>query len=268
MKRKKRTPKPESIRLAFVFFVLVALFIAISLVFRVSVLVANSKFDSANRFNVKVQNSKDIMILSFSPRSQSISALDIQKASRELSINKFLAIPIDGYITTTLNIKESKVPNLMQNFILNYGGLKTDITIIDMLRLYLFVNTVPKHYILEETISTSFSSAQIDKIVGLLFKDELIEKENKVIQVVNTTDRVGLGGRLARIISNMGGNVVLVKSSDKTERKSTISYFGKKNYTVEKLEKILGYSTKPMATKTIADIVILIGTDSIDTEKF
>lgn len=268
MKRKKRNSEQRSIRLAFLFFIFVVVFIVISLVFRLGILIANSKFDSANRFTVKVVSGKDIMILSFAPRSQSIHKLEISRVPKRLNINKFLAIPIDGTIEVSFDTKERKMSELMKSFLLNYGSLKTDINIIDILRLYLFEDTVPKHYVLEEMISTSLSSREIDKIIARLFKDEVIGRENAIIEVVNTTNVVGLGARLARLVSNMGGNVGIVKSSDKTKKKSTISYFGKKNYTVEKLEKILGYSTNQMTTKTIADIVILIGMDSIGTETF
>ena len=267
MKRKNKAPR-SSIKLAFVFFIFVVVFIAISLVFKVSVLIANSKYNNDIRFTLKVANGKDLIILSFAPSSQSISKLEIFKAPKDLNINKFLGIPTEGFVVTTLNIKEGKISDLMQGFFLNYGKLETDLTIIDMVRLYLFAKTIPNHNILEKSISASLSSTQLDKIVGQLFKDGLIEKENAVIEVVNTTDTAGLGARLARVISNMGGNVVIVKSSERLIRESVISYFGKKTYTVKKLEKILGYKSNLMDTKTIADIVIMIGADSIGTKTF
>jgi len=266
MKRKNKDPR-SSIRLAFVFFIFVVFLVAISLIFRVSVLIANSKYDSNSRFTIKVESGKDLMILSFAPSSQSISKLKIFNA-KDLNIKKFLAIPIEGFVATTLNINEGEISDLMQRFLLNYSRQQTDLTIIDMLKLYLFAQTIPKHNILERSISTLLPMADVDRIVALLFKDELIERERAEIEVVNTTDTAGLGGRLARVISNMGGNVVIVKSSDKTKSESAISYFGKKNYTVEKLEKILGYQSRQMETKTIADIVIMIGADGIDTDVF
>lgn len=267
MKRKNKDSR-SSIKLAFIFFITVILFITISLVFKVSVLIANSKYDGANRFTIKVENGRQLMVISFASGPQSISRLEIQDFPQDLNINKFLAIPTDASIVTSLDIKEEEVSDLMQRFFLNYGSLKTDLTIIDILKLYLLARTIPKHYILERSISASFSSIKADKIAALLFKDELIERENAVIEVVNTTDVVGLGGRLARVISNMGGNVVIVRSLDKRQKHSAISYFGKKNYTVGKLERVLGYETFQMKTKTLADVVIKIGTDSIGKDSF
>lgn len=268
MKRKKSNSGLNSTKIALIFFAFVFIVIFVSLIFKVVAIISQSRFDSQNRFTISVTNDKDLEIISFSPLSQSISVLKINGATKSLNINRFLKIPIDGEIKSALKIEDLKVPDLMAKFIVNYRNLKTNLTIVDILRLFIFSKTLPINYIYDSKISTSIDPSSLDKIIPSLFSDEIIEKENESIKIVNGTDVAGLGNRLGILISNIGGNVVIIASSDRAENLSTISYFGKKTYTVEKITKILGYKLNKLDKKTIADIVIVIGKDSLGSLNF
>lgn len=268
MKRNLPNSGLNSTKIALIFFAFVFAVIFVSLIFKVVNILSKSRFDSENRFTISVSNGKDLEIISFSPKSQSISVLKILGETKSLNMNRFLEIAIDGEVKSFLNKKDFKVPDLMFQFIFNYKDLKTNLTIIDILRLYLFSKTLPINYINYKKISTSQDALTLDKIIPPLFKDEIIEKENLSIKIVNGTDVTGLGNRLSRLISNMGGNVVIIASSDSTENYSTISYFGNKTYTIEKISKILGFKLNKLDKKTIADIVIVIGKDSLPKLKF
>lgn len=263
MRAKKLTSGLNSTKIAIIFFAFVFIVILVSLIFKGVFIVNKSQFDSENRFTISVTNGKDLEIISFSPKGQKISVLKIEGETKSLNINRFLAIVIDGEVKSLLNIKDFKVPDLMFQLILNYKSIRTDLTIVDILRLYLFSKTLPINYIYDKKISISQDSSTLDKIIPQLFSDETIEKENLSIKIVNGTDVAGLGNRLGRLISNMGGNVVIIASADRTENSSQISYFGKKTYTVEKISKILGFKLNRLDKKAIADIVIMIGEDSL-----
>ncbi len=267
MKRKKKKDAASNIRLIVAFFVLVLVFIAISLVFKLGIILSKSIYDDSNRFTIKIENGKDLRIMSFSGRSKLLSLLYI-KDVQDININKLLAIPIDASIATSFRIKEDNISDLIANLILNYAKLETNLTIIDMAKIYLFTKTVPTNNLSYNSVSLSWDNKAIDKIISELVRDEAIEKENLTIKVVNSTDVDGLGGRLARLISNMGGNVVLIESADKTEPQSTIYYFGEKSYTVEKLEEILGYTSNKLGTRPITDVVLVIGEDGEKTNIF
>ncbi|MEK7534583.1 MAG: LytR C-terminal domain-containing protein [Patescibacteria group bacterium] len=261
--KKKLDGGLNNTKIAIKFFAFVFIVILISLIFKGVLIVSKSRFDTKTRFTISVTNGKDLEIISFSPKSQSISVLKIEGDTKSLNINRFLEIPIDGEAKSSLTIKDFKVSDLMLKFILNYKSIRTNLTIVDILRLYLFSKTLPINYIYDKKISTSENVSSLDKIIPPLFSDEIIEKENVSIKIVNGINVTGLGNRLGRLITNMGGNVVIIASSDSNENISTISYFGKKTYTVEKISKILGFKLNKLDKKAIADIVIVIGKDSL-----
>lgn len=264
MKRKKKLDSGlNSTKVAIIFFAFVFIVILVSLIFKGVFILSKSRFDSDNRFTISVSNDKDLKIISFSPKSQSISVLKIEGEIRTLNINRFLAIVIDSEVKSSLNIQDFRVPDLMFQFLLNYKSIRTNLTIVDVLRLYLFSKTLPINYIYDKKISTLQDASTLDKIISPLFSEELIEKENVSIKIVNGTGVTGLGNRLGRLISNMGGNVIIIASADSTENSSRILYFGKKTYTVEKISKILGFKLNKLDKKAIADIVIVIGKDSL-----
>lgn len=267
MRAKKLTSGLNSTQIAIIFFAFVFVVVLASLILKAVNIVSKSRFDSETRFTISVTNGKDLEIISFSPKSQSISVLKID-GNIKTSVNRFLEIPIDGEVKSRLKIKDFRVPDLILKFTLNYRSLKTNLTIVDMLRLYLYSKTVPANYVYDKTISASTDVLILDKIIPQLFSDEIIEKENASIKIINGTDVNGLGNRLGRLITNMGGNVVIIVSSDRTENSSTISYFGKKTYTIEKINKILKFNLKKLDKKTITDIVIVIGEDSLSRLNF
>jgi hypothetical protein len=107
-----------------------------------------------------------------------------------------------------------------------------------------------------------------DNIVGNSVNDDLIEKDNQTVQIINRTNVSGLGGRLAKMITNMGGNVILVMSEDNSIKKSAITYIDKETYTVKNLQKILGYEAVREPSNAMSDITIIIGEDKINSLPF
>lgn len=266
--RLKNKPSLSNIKIAIIFFALVFTIILISLIAKSISIVSRSLFDNTNRFTISVSSNKNREVISFSPKAQSISVLHLDKDSKNLKIASTLAIPIDAKVENLSDINGNNISSLMFNLFLNYKDIKTNLTIFDILRLYLFARTVPPNYVYVKHISLSLDSSKIDKIVSQLFSDEVIEKENANVEIINATNVAGLGNRLGRIVTNIGGNVVIVSTENKEEALSTVSYSGRKSYTVEKLSKILGFKVVKVNKKSIADIVIVIGKDSLPTLSF
>lgn len=268
MRKKRLNSQFNSTKIVITFFASVFIIIFISLIFKGANIVGRSRFDGENRFTIKVIHNKDLEIVSFSPIGKTISVLKIEGDGKNLDINRFLEIAVDAEVESSLNIKDYKVPDLMAKFILSYKDLKTNLTIVDFVRLYLFSKFLPANYIYNKTISASLDSASADKIINPLFSDEIVEKENSTVKIVNGTEENGIGNRLGRLVSNIGGNVVIIANSDSTVNSSTISYFDKKTYTLQKLTKILGFKLNKLDKKAIADIVIVIGKDSLGKLNF
>ena len=268
MRKKKNLKKKSNTKIAILFVAFVILIVAISLISKFVLIVRQSQFDDQKRFTLTVSNTENIEVISFSPIGRSISRLKLSENLDSKTLGKFLAIPIDGFILGNFLEIDQKADSLLLKMILNYSKLETNLTIVDILKLFAFAKRLPESGVYERLISQDLSTSDIDSIVGRLVNDELIEKDRKTIQIINTTSVAGLGNRLARLITNMGGDVILVATEDSTQKSSTISYIDNKNYTVEKLSKILNFKTINVPSKGIADITIVIGEDSLNFLSF
>lgn len=206
--------------------------------------------------------------MSFSSISKSLSVLSLEEKIDPKDAQRFFEIPIDGFINSNFLEEDERADSFFLKSILNYGKLKTNLTILDMVKLFVFTKTIPSSNINIKNIEKNLGTEDTDIIVSKLFRDELIEKDNKTIQIINGTEITGLGNRLARLITNMSGKVIIVTTSDTPNKRSSILYFDKKTFTTEKLEKILGFETIQVGNKNIADITIIIGEDKIGSILF
>jgi len=265
---KKKELALSNAKIAIVFFVFLAVIVAISLIFKIILVVRAGQFNDFQRFTISVSDSGNTEIMSLFPSAKTIAILKIDKNIKFSDAGKFLEIPIDGFaVSDSLGLNQ-KPARFFFNAILNYNNIHTNLTIVDILRLFLFARTVPEGEIIVKKISQDLSSIETDKIVGRLVSDELVGKDNQTIRIINGTDVAGLGNRLARLIANMGGNVIIVATSGSPQKKSKISYIDKETYTVKRLTKILKYETIRENNNAISDITITIGDDKINTSPF
>lgn len=265
MKRKKKKAEGNTLRLAITFFVLVGLLLLGSALVKLATLIEKSHFDGAHRFTVEfIPSDKSFArVISFAPDTRSIAIVTVSNVQAVPHIGKFLGVPIDAEVK---NIRQEKnVVLQLQSLLFSYGSVETTLTPIDILRLFLFAKEVPSSSVATREISSSLDGALIDKISSSLFIDYTLSQENISIQIINATQVSGLGNRLARLITSMGGNVVSVVSKDSSIKQSVISYNTKKTYTLEKLVRVLGFQSSLSEEKGIADIVLTIGEDGVLT---
>ncbi len=264
MRRKKG--KSSNTKLAVIFFVLFFFIIFSSLIFKLINVIAQSHFDNYHRFTIAVFNktaaSKDVQVISFSPSSRSISILNLEGETNNLNIYRLLEVPIDAQVVSnSFASTKSGVSSLLSSLFFSSRNTRGDLTIVDLLRLLLFTKNVLPSNIYETRLSVNEDEVARDKISSSLFSDDTILGENVRVQIVNTTNIYGLGNRIARLITNMGGNVVLVSTALDPKRKSVIYYSNKRTYTLERLTEILGFPTIKGTTKSIGDVIIIIGED-------
>lgn len=252
-------------RLAITFFVLVGLLLLGSVLVKLATVIEKSHFDGVHRFTVEftTKDKSFAKVVSFAPDTRSISIITISNAQAVPYTGKFLGVPIDAKVKNSR--QEKDVALELQSLLFTYGSFETTLTPIDILRLWLFAKEVPNSSVATREISSFLDGASIDKISSNLFVDYTLSQENISIQIINATQVSGLGNRLARLITNMGGNVVSVVSKDESIKQSTISYNTKKTYTLQKLEKVLGFQSKILEEKGIADIILTIGEDGVLT---
>lgn len=278
--KKKTFKEGYSLRVAFLFSALVFCLFVISTSFKVVSIAAKSKFDSRHRFTIGVYKEKSLFYtISFSPENQTISLLNIPE--KRFSINKddpvkldevklgrYLSIPIDDFIYYPSDKEERKViendkaDDIIFDILVNYRNVKTQLTIIDVFRLWMYARTIPPRFVLTKEFPKDSEQFLIDKVASTLFNDYSLSLEKKSIHIINGTEILGLGNRIARVLTNAGANVVAVSTSDKKIETSEILYFDKKNYTTDKISKVLGIKiVKLEEGEGISDITIKLGKD-------
>ena len=198
-----------------------------------------------------------------------MSILKIDRNIDEDNLSQALLVPIDGLIKVQNNNPNGKtISSVLLGSILPFQNSLKNLTVIDALRLFLFSRSVSKSSVYERELSQNFNEREKSTIITLSFTDPTIYKENKSIEIKNATSVSGLGTRLATLITNIGGNVILVSNSEKYDNKSRIIYSGEDSYTVNKLSRFLGFPKQKADIKGISDVIIIIGADKIKSLNF
>lgn len=264
---KQKKSAISNTKIAIAFFVFLAFIVGISLILKVITLIGAGQFDDARRFTLTIANNHNIEVISLSPSLKNITVFKLNDGIKPAEAGKQLAIPIDGFITQNSLDLNQKTDSLFIKAILNYNKLETNLTIIDIVRLVMFARAIPESSIDVKLVGNT-SGLELDKIIGRLVSDDLIEKDRQTIQIINATAITGLGNRLAKLITNMGGDVIIVATSDSLKKESNISYIDKKTYTIGRLQKVLGYEVVKETENAISDITIVIGEDRLDSNPF
>lgn len=264
----QKNKKKSNMKLAGLFLLFVFGLIILSVVFNIIFLIKDSKFDGNHKFNIEFIANDNLSIVSFSPSTKSLTMLSIKDEGDKNNIAKTLGIPIDGRIILKNNLSKNNLTLVMLKSVLPLGNKIQDLTLIDLIRLSLFSRTVPDGSFYERELSNKFNDAQKSTIVSLSFSDPAIYEENQTIEIINSAEVYGIGARLANLITHMGGSVILVSSGSKKEKTSKIMYSGELTYTVKKLSEYLNFPLEKTNKKSIADVIIIIGTDRVGGSKF
>ncbi|MDP2585457.1 MAG: LytR C-terminal domain-containing protein [Candidatus Levybacteria bacterium] len=266
MKKQKESALSNT-KIAIVFFILLVFIVGISLTVKVITVLKNGQFDSSKRFTLTIANGKNIEVMSLSPDLKEIVVFKLNDNVNLVEAGRFLEIPIDGFIVQNSLDLNQKVDSLFVKTILNYNKLKTNLTIIDLLKLTMLARAIPESSVNVKMVGDA-NGLELDKVVGRLANDTSIEKDHQTIRIINGTEVIGLGNRLARLITNMGGNVIIVVTSDSLMKKSVILHIDEKTYTVKRLQKVLGYEVAREENNAISDITIVIGEDKVKNLAF
>ncbi len=272
MRKKDNNEKSQSLKPLVFYVILVFIVIFISLFIRIVSVVRESKFDGQHRFTLAVGSEKQALgFISFEPQTFSLSLMSFTDNSYMpfSLLNKKVGIIPDGFIKTRYPfILNGNIPSILQSFLFQSNNINYNITLYDLLRFWIYANKIPVSTISIQKIPVSSGAQIFDKTVALLFSDSSISAENVSIQIINATGQSGLGSRLERVISNLGGNVVSVETAIGSMPISKIQYYGRETYTLRKLNYLLPYRQEALNKKAIAEIIIIIGKDNKDTKLF
>lgn len=219
------------------------------------------------------------------------------QAQKELGGNKllvdtlssFFAVPIDGFLDFN-QLQRQKSPaevvEMLRNNLVSglnlLPALETDLTPWELLKLKLNLSSVRFDKINEldllklnvlnwedlpdGTPILTADTIRLDSILSGL-ADPVIVSEHKTIAVFNATDRPQLAGKWARLITNLGGNVIITANA-KTRLKNTQA-IGEHSLTLKRMQQIFGLGGKISSldedlASSRAQINIFLGEDFID----
>ncbi len=257
MPKKAKTNNTNNLKIGLVFALIIAALVFFSLLGKLFFVLKQSRYDSNYPFYLEVYSGNKAQALAIFTKENRISVLNINDTG------VFLPIPMDSKIAGNVsNIDSNNVSTFFISLLSN-GNIKTNLTVFDILRLYLFTKTVGAGDIRIEEFPLSADAAHQDKLIYSLFSDSGIVSDGLRIEVSNATGGYGIGNRAARMLSDIGANVIFVSTADNTQAHSLIYYFGDKNYTIERLSRLFDFDVIRSEEKSIADVKLQIGQDNL-----
>jgi len=269
--KKSAHNESKSLKTFYLYILIVFILMVLSLIVKGFFIIQQSRFDPAHHFALAVTEQNQVKeIISFNPQTPAIWELVIVNTTIPYaSLAKNYGIETDGYIQAgdTVSLRSDAIGFLWSS-IIHSGLWESDMTVYDKIRLLLLSKNVTANNKTVENITLSNQSTQIDTTAINALTDQEIATENISIKIVNATNTTGLGQRLARVLTNLGANVVDISTAQEISKKSSVAYFGNDSYTLDRIQKMLGLSATKLANQGLADIVITIGTDKQNTMEF
>ena len=262
MRKKKKDGKNTTP--AIIFFSLIICAILASVLINALLIIKSSKFGSGPTFSIFISNNKQNEIVTFHKDSNSISVLKIDE--RVGDVHKFAEVPLDAvYYSSNLDLGKS-VAGLTSDVFFKITTSQNNLNTYDGLRIFLMAKTVSPKDIKTKEIVRNLQESQRDEIFTSIFQDSRISEEGKTVQIINNTDEQGVGNRFSRIISNIGGNVILVSTGEE-KAKSSI-YSSEDSYSEKRLSEVLNFPIVKSKFGGIADITVIIGEDYNSLSKY
>lgn len=231
--------------------------------------------------------------------------LDQMRSGGELlasSIENTLAVNIDGYIhpengilRNVPEINEDNLLNIKNDYFSLHGIISnsgnvlkflkntdSNITLIDKFRIWkeirgirsdniTFIDLGKMNIYTEDKLSDGtpvkyFDRDLLDSVVSNKLYDSNIRNENISIEIINTTNRDGLAQQLARVLVNLGANIVKKNSEEGVGNFNCLLRMDneklKNSFIVKKIKKL--YSCRDEVKNTqgnISDITFILGKD-------
>lgn len=203
----------------------------------------------------------------------------------------FLGLPIDGFLDFSGKYSQEDAETIVSEIrkdllsIFNILPLlKTDLTPFELIRLKIGLSSVRYDKINQLDLEKDTDSLQEEKladgsevlnadIAGLdsVFsglKDSTIQSEHKTIAIFNCTNHPGLAQKAARIIANIGGDVII--TSNGQEKLKNTQVVGEKSKSLERIKQIFNAgdiieASNEDLVSSRAQINVFLGEDFFDS---
>ena len=202
------------------------------------------------------------------------------------TLTSFFAVPIDGFLDFS-SLQSTKSASEIVEVLrgnpfsgLNLlSSLKTDLTVWELLRLKASLSRVRFDKVKELDLTSlgvlerenlpdgtevlTTDPVKLDSVLSDLV-DPVIVSEHKTIAVFNATERGQLAGKWARLITNLGGNVIITNNAKERLKKTKV--LGEKSLTLKRIRQSIGdYDTISPSNEDVnssrAQINVFIGED-------
>lgn len=198
----------------------------------------------------------------------------------EKSLSYLFGLPVDGYINLNKHSPSDFIYDLHKNPVktLLVRDIETNLSPFELIRLNFAIskvrsdkiskfdlqkqNVLIKTNLPDGTVIFKPDLGRVDSFVSQNLYESKLKEEQISIAVFNATNTPGLAQKFSRLISNMGGHVII--SSNTTPTQTSISTSASKNsYTVKRLQQILGFVTlDENLTNSRADVNVVLGESS------
>lgn len=176
------------------------------------------------------------------------------------TIVTFLGIPIDGFLDMgDLNEvfdTDAVLEFLRENLIFSltsFSKIKTDLTLWELIRLKMGIASTRFDKVEKLDLTkvldkgnladgTEVFLADPVKLDSMLtgFADAAIKAEHKTIAIFNATERIALAQKASRIITNMGGNVIITANAPQKQDRSLV--LGEKSLSLKRINQVFNLS--------------------------
>jgi hypothetical protein len=209
------------------------------------------------------------------------------------SISDFLGLPVDGVIIFDGPFKNSQPKEIVEGWrksplaaIFSTSNIKTDLSPVELMPLVFGISRI-RYDKLEEvdlgeanllssgnlpdgTQALIADPVKVDGFVASQLSEAQMKTEGISIAIYNGTSHPGLAQKAARVVTNMGGNVIISGNLDSEIAKSFVISDGKDSYTEKRLKQIFspGCLSGPKCaildnslTNSRAQIKVILGED-------
>jgi hypothetical protein len=206
-----------------------------------------------------------------------------------MSISSLIGQPVDGVIILG---QENDPQKLMENWRQNpismiqfFTQIKTDLRPLDIFKYLTALSTIRSDKI--ESIDLSKSSItksqllpdssrvlgvdtiRFDLFIREKMADPLMLEEGQSIAIFNATEHPGLAQEAARIVTNLGGNVIIIGNTQTLIKKSLVTTEDSKTATFERLSETFApeclkkkcVTNDDKITNSRAQVNVIIGED-------
>lgn len=179
----------------------------------------------------------------------------------ERTMSSFLGIPIDGYLEFKGDLAKKDpfylIQKLNQDFtsgILDIKKIQSDLTLLDLARLKFYLGGIrfdrienidlgnrgilDQNQLNDGTPIYNADEVKIDSALTF-FIDPNFKTEHITIAVLNGTNHPLIAQKAARLITNMGGDVIIISNTEKSYPKTQVT--GEKSATLTRLRQMFDY---------------------------